>query len=87
MFQWLMFKRTYTDFNTLRNLKRQKATTAACLKRSCAQQRTVRKLFKDAFTCKIPQLYANQVSSRSMQRQPRLLRDKKRTAFQLYIRS
>ena len=26
-----------------------KTTTAACLKCSCAQQRTVRKLFKDAF--------------------------------------
>ena len=45
-------------------------TTAACLKRSCAQQRTVRKLFKGAFMCQRPQLYTNQVSHRSMQDYP-----------------
>ena len=73
-----------------------KTTTAVCLKRSCAQQRTVRKLFKGAFACQRPQLYTNQISRRSMQRQPRLSRDKNadgqtdrqtdgQTAFQLYI--
>ena len=52
-----------------------KTMTVVCLKCSCAQQRTVRKLFKGAFTCHRPQLYTNQVSRRSMQRQPRLPRD------------
>ena len=47
-----------------------------CLKRSCAQQNTVRKLFKGAFACQRPQLYTNQISRRSVQRQTRLSRDK-----------
>ena len=42
-----------------------KRATAACLKRSYAQQRDLRKFLKDAFTCQIPQLYMDQVPRRS----------------------
>ena len=52
-----------------------KRTTTACLKRSCAQQRAVRNLFKCAFTCQIAQLFINQVPRQSMQRRPSYRRD------------
>ena len=51
-------------------------TTAVSLKRWCVHQNALRNLFKRAFTCQRPQLYTNQVSRRSMQRRPRLSRDK-----------
>ena len=49
--------------------------TAVSLKRSCADQRALRKLFKHAFTCQRPQLYMNQVQRRPMQRRPIYRRD------------
>ena len=69
-----------------------KRTTAACLKRSCAQQRGLRNCLKHAFTCQIPQLYTDQVPRRSTHKPLSYRRDGQtdrqtdgQTSFQLYI--
>ena len=85
IFQWRMFKQTYIDFNILRDRKWWQKQRQQCVE---ALVRPAEDYLNGAFACQRPQLYINQISRRSMQRQPRLSRDKKsrRTdGFSLYI--